>query len=74
MSDGRLPKRTVFGNIEGEVRRGRSGNKEEWTDCVQSDARAFGIARNWKSTALGAGVWVGVVVEGIGGGYDRLEE
>ena len=25
------------------VRRGRGGKEKEWTDCVQSDIRAFGI-------------------------------
>ena len=44
MSGGRLPKRTVFGNLEGAVRRGRGGKEKEWTDCVQSDIRAFSIA------------------------------
>ena len=33
MSGGRLPKRIVFGNLEGAVRRGLGGNKE-WTDGV----------------------------------------
>ena len=44
MSGGRLPKRIVFGNLEGAVRRGRGRNEKKWTDCVQSDVRAFGIA------------------------------
>ena len=44
MSGGRLPKRIVFGNLEGAVRRGQGGKEKEWTDCVQSDIRAFGIA------------------------------
>ncbi|CAN0328871.1 unnamed protein product, partial [Ascophyllum nodosum] len=53
MSGGRLPKRIVFGNLEGAVRRGRGGKEKEWwTDCVQSDIRAFGIAGDWKATAL----------------------
>ena len=43
MSGGRLPKRIMFGNLEGAVRRGRGGKEKEWTDCVQSDIRAFGI-------------------------------
>ena len=51
MSGGRLPKRIVFGNLEGAVRRGRGGKEKEWTDCVQSDIRAFGIAGDWKATA-----------------------
>ena len=37
MSGGRLPKRIVFGNFEGAVRRGRGGEERELTDCVQSD-------------------------------------
>ena len=36
MSEGRLPKRIMFENLEGAVRRGRGGKEKEWTDCVQS--------------------------------------
>ena len=65
MSGGRLPKRIVFGNLEGAVRRGRGGKEEEWTDCVQSDIRAFGIVGDWKATAALKGeVWVDTVTEG----------
>ena len=34
MNGGRLPKRIMFGNLEGAVRRGRGGKEKEWTDCV----------------------------------------
>ena len=34
---------TLFGNLEGAKMRERGGKKEEWTDCGQSDARAFDI-------------------------------
>ena len=51
MSGGRMPKRIMFGNLEGAVRRGRSGNEKEWTDRVQSDIRAFGITGGWKTMA-----------------------
>ena len=61
---GRLPKRIAFGNLEGAVRRGRGGKEKEWTDCVQSDIRTFGIAGDWKATALNAEVWVETVTEG----------
>ena len=44
MSGGRLPKRIVFGTLQGAVRRGRGGKEKEWTDYVQSDIRVFGIA------------------------------
>ena len=64
MTGGRLPKRIVFGNLEGAVRRGRGGKEKEWTDCVQSDIRAFGIAGAWKATALNAEVWVETATEG----------
>ena len=64
MSGGRLPKRIVFGNIEGAVRRGRGGKEKEVTDCVQSDIRALGIAGDWKATALKAEEWVETVTEG----------
>ena len=46
-----LPKRVVFGNLEGAGRRGRGGKEKEWTDCVQSEIRVFGIAGDWKATA-----------------------
>ena len=64
MSGGRLPRRIMFGNLEGAVRRGRGGEEKEWTDCVQSDIRASGIAGVWKATALKAEVWVEAVTEG----------
>ena len=64
MSGGRLLKRIVFGNIEGAVQRGRGGKEKEWTDYVQGDIRAFGIAADWKATALEAEMWVETVTEG----------
>ena len=64
MSGGRLPKRIMFGNLEGAVRRGRGGKEKEWTDCVQSDIRTFGITGDWKTMALKAEVWVEAVMEG----------
>ena len=54
MSGGRLPKRITFGNLEGAVRKGRSGKEKGVADCVQSDIRAFGI--DWKAMALKAEV------------------
>ena len=63
MSGGRLPKRIVFGNLEGAVRRGRGGEDKDWTDYVQSDIRGFGIAGDWKSTTLKADKWVDTVTE-----------
>ena len=64
MSGGRLPKRIVFGNLEGAVQRGRGGKEKEWTDCIQSDIRAFGTAGDWKATVLEAEVWVDTATEG----------
>ena len=64
MSGGRLLKRIMFGNLEGAVRRGRGGKEKEWTDCVQSDIRAFGIMGDWKAMAFKAEVWVEAVTEG----------
>ena len=64
MSGGRLPKRIMFENLEGAVRRGRGGKEKEWTDCVQSDIRAFGITGDWKAMTLKAEVWVETVTEG----------
>ena len=64
MSGGRLLKRIVFGNLEGAVRRGRGGKEKEWTDCIQSDIRAFGIAGDWEAMALKAEVLIETVTEG----------
>ena len=64
MSGGRLPKRIVFRNLEGAVGRRRRKKEKEWTDCVQTDIRAFGIAGDWKATALKAEMWVEMVTEG----------
>ena len=38
--------------------------RRKWADCVQSDIRAFGIAGDWKATALKAEVWVETFTEG----------
>ena len=54
----------MFGNLEGAVRRGRGGKEKEWTDCVQSDIRAFDLTGDWKAMALKAEVWVEAVTEG----------
>ena len=64
MSGGRLPKRTVFENLEGAVRRGRDGKENEWTDYVQSGIQIFGITGDWKTTALKAEAWVERVIAG----------
>ena len=64
MSGGRWPKRTMFRNLEGAVRRGRGGKEKEWTHCVQSDIRAFAITGDWKTVALKAEGWVEAVTEG----------
>ena len=46
------------------MRRGRGGKEKEWTDCVQSDIRAFGITRDWETMAVKAEVWVEAVTKG----------
>ena len=63
MSGGRLPKRIMFGNLDGAVQRGWGGKEKEWTDCVQSDIREFSITGDWKATALKAKVWLETVTE-----------
>ena len=64
MNSGRLPKRIISGNLEGAVRRRRGGKEKEWTDCKQSDIRAFDIAGDWETAMLEAEVWVKTVTEG----------
>ena len=64
MSGGRLAKRIIMENLEGTVRTGRGGKEKEWTDCVQIDIRALGIAVDWEATALEAEMWDETVKEG----------
>ena len=59
-----MPKRIVFENLEGAVRRERGGKEKDLTDCIQSDIRAFGVARDRKATASKAEVWAEKVMEG----------
>ena len=54
----------MSGSVEGPVRRGQGWKEKQWTACVQSDIRAFGIAGDWKATSLEAEVWVETVTEG----------
>ena len=54
----------MFGNFEGAVRKGLGGKEKDWTDCVQSDIRVFGIAGDWKAAALEAEVLVETVTQG----------
>ena len=56
MSGGRLPNQLMFGNLEGAVRRGQGGKEKEWIHRLESAMRAFGIAGDWKATALEAEV------------------
>ena len=44
MSNRRLPKRIIFGNIENSVGRERGRREKGWIDCIQGDVRAFCIA------------------------------
>ena len=64
ISDERLSKRIMLGNLEGAVRRGRGGKEKEWAEYIPSAVRAFGIAGDRKATALEAEVWVEKVTEG----------
>ena len=64
ISGGWLPKRIVFGNLEGALREGRGRKNKEWIDCAQSDIRAFGIAWDQKIMPLEAEVWVKTAKEG----------
>ena len=61
----------MFGNLEGAVRRGRGGKEKEWTNCVQSDIRAFGITGDWKATTFKAEVGVDMVTRVGGGSWPR---
>ena len=56
MSGGRLPKRVLFGNLEGVVRRELGGKEKEWTDCVQSDIRSGGLESDGVKERLRCGL------------------
>ena len=56
--------KTTTTTCQKKVEKGHSIERVEWTECVQSDIRAFGIAGDWKATALKAEVWIETVTEG----------
>ena len=64
MSDHRLPKRVMSGELENAGKCGPGGKEKDWTDCVADDLRLFGITRNWSTAALDPGVWYSAVHEG----------
>ena len=64
MSGGRLPKRIMFGNLEGAERRGRVGRRKSGPTVYRATSRAFGITGDWKAMALKAEVWVQAATEG----------
>ena len=41
----------------------QGGKEKKWTDCVESDIWASGLARNWEATALEADVYVEAITE-----------
>ena len=53
----------MSGKLDGAVRRGRGGEEKDWTRCLQSDIRAFGIVGGWKVATLEAELWVETVTE-----------
>ena len=63
MSGGWLPKRIVFGHLEGAVRRGRVGKNRKCIDSLLNDIRAFGIAGDWEAASLEAEGWVGTAMK-----------
>ena len=65
MDGGRLLKRNVSRNLEGAVRRGRSGEENEWVDRLQSDVCAFGMESGWKRTTLEAEAWNATAIERV---------
>ena len=71
MTGGRLPKRIMFGNLEGAVQSGRGGKNKEWTNCVQSDIRAFGITGYWKTMALKTEIRIEAVTKGVRRSWPR---
>ena len=64
MSGGRLPKQSESCSETSRVQCGEDRKEKEWTDCVQSDIRAFGITVDWKARSLKAEVWVETDTEG----------
>ena len=63
MSDHRLPKRVVSGEVENTGKRGPGRKDEYWTDCVAEDCRLFGITGDWSTAKLDPGVWYSTVRE-----------
>ena len=58
MSDYRLPKRVMSGELENTGKDRPGGEEKEWTDCVADKLRLFGIAGDWSTAALDPGAWL----------------
>ena len=63
MSNHRLLKRVMSGELENAEKRGPEGKEKEWTDYVADDLWLFGITRDWNAAALDPGVWYSTVHE-----------
>ena len=59
MDDARLPKKLMFGEVEGG-RRTRGRPKLTWDKCFEKDCEARGVV-NWKATAKNRLEWKKVV-------------
>ena len=64
MSDYRLLKRIMSGELENAGKRGPEGKEKEWTNCVAEDRRLFGITGVSSTATLDPGVWCSTAREG----------
>ena len=64
MSDHRLPKSVMSGELENAGKRGPGRKEKERTDCVAEDLWLFGITGDWNTAALDPRAWYSTVRDG----------
>ena len=73
MDDRRLLRHAMLGGMKDGVSKGHGGGDNEWPTCVERDARALKIQRNWNIEARDTHSWTEMVTEG-GRGKKRSPE
>ena len=64
MSGARLPSDSCSETLRVQCREDGAGRRKSGPTAYRTDTRVFGIAGDWKTTALEAEVWVGTVTDG----------
>ena len=71
MSDHRLPKRVMSGELKNAGKRGPGAKEKEWTDCVTDDLRLFGVTGDGEPPHMTLGRCITRYTKGVVGLWPR---